>query len=280
MGKMKLAKRIKSRLENINNIGINPLTIANPKKAKVIKEETFKPPSNVQKEAQKALDYRDKYGDEVKAGTQVGWTRANQLAKGEPVSLDTIRRMVSFFARHEGNETVKPELKDTPWKDNGYVAFLLWGGQAGNDWAKDILSKNESRLSVLLEQVYTPPKHLGFTRNNMPQIEDDKQEEFLKHLEDQGIKYKKTKMKVSDITPAQKEIRSDIATKLFKDNSPKLKKPLVVSSDNYLMDGHHRWLAFYQDNQNTQVDVYKVDTTGKKLIDLMKKFDPIRKGIE
>ena len=137
-----------------------------------------------------------------------------------------------------------------------------------------------SKILSLIEQIYTPPKHLGFTRNNMPQIEDDRQEEFLQHLEDQGIKYKKTKMKVSDITPAQKEIRSDIATKLFKDNSSKLKKPLVVSSDNYLMDGHHRWLAFYQDNQNTQVDVYKIDTTGKKLIDLMKKFDPIRKGIE
>lgn len=284
MDKMKLVKKIKSRLENINNLGINPLTIANPKKSKVIKEETFKPPSNVQKEAQKALDYRDKYGDEVKAGTQVGWTRANQLAKGEPVSLDTIKRMVSFFARHDGNQSVSPENKDTPWKDAGYIAWLIWGGDSAKKWTEDILKDqtNESvakRIIALFEEIFIPPKHLGYTRITMPQIEDDKQEEFLRYLTASSIRYTSSRAVISDITPAQKEIRMDIAKELFRKKSPKLKKPLIVSSDNYLMDGHHRWLAYYQDSKDTKVDVIKVGMKAKDLIKVMLKFDDTRKSI-
>jgi hypothetical protein len=105
--------------------------------------ETYKPPVDVAKEAQKALDYRDKYGDEVKAGTRVGWTRANQLAKRENVSFDTIKRMNSFFSRHAGNEKVNPENKDTPHKDNGFISHLLWGGDAGKRWAEKIIKDNQ-----------------------------------------------------------------------------------------------------------------------------------------
>lgn len=106
-------------------------------------EKTFTPPASVATQAQKALDYKDKYGDQVDAGTSVGWTRANQLAKRKPVSLDTIERMVAFFARHKGNEKVNSKYKDEPWRDNGYVAWLLWGGDVGRDWAESI-SKKES----------------------------------------------------------------------------------------------------------------------------------------
>jgi hypothetical protein len=101
-------------------------------------EETFKPPAGAAKAAQKALDYRDKYGDEVKAMTRTGWTRANQLAKRENLSLETVKRMHSFFSRHKGNEKISQENKDTPWKDNGYMSFLGWGGQPAKDWAEKI----------------------------------------------------------------------------------------------------------------------------------------------
>jgi hypothetical protein len=103
-------------------------------------EETFKPPQEVANQAKKALDYRNKHGrNEVDAGTSVGWTRANQLANRENLSLDTIKRMYSFFSRHKGNEKVDSKYKDTPWKDKGYVAWLLWGGDAGFNWVKGIL---------------------------------------------------------------------------------------------------------------------------------------------
>lgn len=99
-------------------------------------EETYNDyPAAAKENAKKALDWRDQYGrDEVTAGTPVGWQRANQLAKGEAVSRDVVSRMAQFN-RHRKNSKIAPEHKSEPWKDNGYVAFLIWGGEEGVDWA-------------------------------------------------------------------------------------------------------------------------------------------------
>ena len=84
--------------------------------------------------AKKALRWKEEYGDEVKGGTIVGWTRANQLASREPLSYATIARMATFN-RHRSNSEVDPKHASEPWKDRGYVAWLIWGGTAGVDWA-------------------------------------------------------------------------------------------------------------------------------------------------
>jgi hypothetical protein len=99
-------------------------------------EETYNDyPAAAKKNAQMAIDWKEKYGrDEVPAGTPVGWARAHQLAKGEKISADTVKRM-SAFNRHRKNSSIAPEHKDEPWKDNGYVAWLIWGGDEGVDWA-------------------------------------------------------------------------------------------------------------------------------------------------
>jgi hypothetical protein len=99
-------------------------------------EETYNDyPTAAKENAKKALDWRDQYGrDEVTAGTPVGWQRANQLAKGEKLSLDVVSRMAQFN-RHRKNSKIAPEHKSEPWKDNGYVAWLIWGGDEGVDWA-------------------------------------------------------------------------------------------------------------------------------------------------
>jgi len=92
-------------------------------------------PAAATKNAQQAIDWRDEHGrDEVTAGLRVGWMRANQLANKEPISADTVKRMAAFN-RHRKNSKIGAGLKDTPWKDNGYVAWLLWGGDEGVDWA-------------------------------------------------------------------------------------------------------------------------------------------------
>ena len=106
-------------------------------------------PEIAKKNAQKAIDWKEKYGrDEVDAGTAVGWARAHQLAKGENISGETVKRM-SSFNRHRKNSTIATEYKDTPWKDKGYVSWLIWGGTEGVDWAmkksKEIDTMKESK---------------------------------------------------------------------------------------------------------------------------------------
>ncbi|ASV44474.1 hypothetical protein PBI_SCTP2_459 [Salicola phage SCTP-2] len=110
---------------------------------KYTKNTMFTPPKAAQENAKKALNYRKKYGDEVKGGTRVGWTRANQLANGEKISYDIVTRM-SQFARHRKNAEISDDLKGEPWKDNGYIAWLIWGGDEGVEWAQRMVDKVEN----------------------------------------------------------------------------------------------------------------------------------------
>jgi len=84
-------------------------------------------PKQASENAQTALDYAEKngWGD---CGTSVGKQRANQLAKGEPITRETIARM-SAFERHRQNSDKK--LGD----GCGRLMWLAWGGDAGVEWA-------------------------------------------------------------------------------------------------------------------------------------------------
>lgn len=108
------------------------------------KAETYKAPAAARNNAARVLRWKEKYGDEVKGMTQVGWTRANQLASNENLSRETVARM-SAFARHRKNAEVDPKYKDTPWKDRGYVAWLGWGGESGVSWANAIMNRINKR---------------------------------------------------------------------------------------------------------------------------------------
>lgn len=107
-----------------------------------IDEKVFKVPSGAKGNAQKVLDWKEKYGSEVKGMTPVGWARARQLASKSEIGLSTVRRMAAFN-RHRKNADVAPEYKSEPWKDRGYVAWLGWGGTSGIDWAVRISAANK-----------------------------------------------------------------------------------------------------------------------------------------
>ena len=101
-------------------------------------------PQSATNNAKKVLRWREKHGDEVKGMTRVGWTRANQLARKQKISRDTIARMASF-KRHEKNAKINPDFKSTPWKDKGYVAWLGWGGTSGINWAINKLKQIDKK---------------------------------------------------------------------------------------------------------------------------------------
>ena len=112
---------------------------------KMINLETYNDyPQSASNNAKKVLRWRDKHKGEVKGMTQIGWTRANQLAKKENISRATIARM-SAFQRHRKNAEVGAENKATPWKDAGYVAWLGWGGTSGINWASKKLKQIDKK---------------------------------------------------------------------------------------------------------------------------------------
>lgn len=100
--------------------------------------DSFAPPQEVKANAKRGLELRAKHG---RGGTDVGVARARDLSNGTNISLDTIKRMNSYFARHEVDK------KGEGWGTDsaGYIAWLLWGGDAGWTWAKSILREQEKK---------------------------------------------------------------------------------------------------------------------------------------
>ncbi len=108
------------------------------------RQESYQPTASMQAEARRGLAWRREFG---RGGTAIGLARARDIATGKNLPLITIRRMVSFFARHEVDKEAqgfRPGEKGYP--SNGRIAWALWGGDAGQAWANRISKANETRL--------------------------------------------------------------------------------------------------------------------------------------
>lgn len=102
----------------------------------------YKVPAGAKGNAKKVLKWKEEHGSEVKGMTKTGWARARQLANSEYIDRETVGRMAAF-ARHRKNAKVDPKHKGEPWKDNGYVAWLGWGGDTGINWAAQIIDNEK-----------------------------------------------------------------------------------------------------------------------------------------
>jgi hypothetical protein len=93
----------------------------------------FKPSEALAKEAALGLEWRAEYN---RGGTEVGVARARDLSNRTNLSPETVRRMNSYFARHEVD---KQGEGFSPGEDGfpsaGRIAWALWGGDAGQSWA-------------------------------------------------------------------------------------------------------------------------------------------------
>jgi len=91
-------------------------------------------PDGVKSNARNVLDWVDENGW-GSCGTDVGKQRANQLAKGEAISLETIKRMYSYLSRHEGDLEASKSYSD----GCGKLMYDAWGGEAALGWSRNKL---------------------------------------------------------------------------------------------------------------------------------------------
>ena len=87
----------------------------------------FEVPDLVADAAKEGLRLRKLY---KRGGTDVGRDRALQLSKMPTVTLRDIVYIRAYFARH-----VVDNLDERDPPSNGWIAWLLWGGFAGQRWA-------------------------------------------------------------------------------------------------------------------------------------------------
>lgn len=132
----------------------------------------YKPTSGMKAAANRALKWKED-GKATGAGTSVGWTRAGQLSRGETLSLSTVKRMFSFFSRHEVDKKGEG-FYDTSNPSNGRIMWDAWGGDAGFSWSRKIVNQAKTtEKSDDFDFEVIEPEPLEFS--SVIEIEDDRE---------------------------------------------------------------------------------------------------------
>ena len=113
-------------------------------------KEGYKPTAGMRSAARRAIKLKEQ-GKAKGAGTAVGWTRAGQLARGETLSLSTVKRMYSFFSRHEVDKKGK-DWDNAENPSNGKIMWLAWGGDAGFSWSRKIVEREKNMKKSLVAE--------------------------------------------------------------------------------------------------------------------------------
>ena len=101
------------------------------------------------KEAERGLAWREEYN---RGGTAVGVARARDIKNKRDLPQETIRRMVSYFARHEVDKQAEGwRPGEDGYPSAGRIAWALWGGEPGKKWAQANLEEDEKRMHNRLE---------------------------------------------------------------------------------------------------------------------------------
>ena len=162
---------------------VDPLKQVSLQKKKVNLEipDSFEPTNEMAAEAELGLKWREEFG---RGGTEVGVARARDISNKRNLSYDTVKRMNSYFSRHEVDKEANG------WNDGedgfptaGRIAWQLWGGDAGRDWASRIVERHreEELHSVCCsthQSDFDDDKAIDYLKTVAEQIDLDEWEEY------------------------------------------------------------------------------------------------------
>ena len=142
--KLVKASKVDSILDkDISELTEEEATIVLSKIKEVLFESYSDYGDGIRNNAKRGIELNDKVNN--KCATQVGKVRAQQLADGEAISVETIQRMYSYLSRAE------TYYDESDTEACGTISYLLWGGKAALAW-----SRNKLRELGLLEEMEQP----------------------------------------------------------------------------------------------------------------------------
>lgn len=100
---------------------------------KALSDIDLRPTREMAAAAIQGLEWRKEFN---RGGTMVGVARATQLKNRENLSPSTVKRMHSYFSRHEVDKKAEGFRKgEKGFPSAGKIAWQLWGGDSGQSWA-------------------------------------------------------------------------------------------------------------------------------------------------
>lgn len=108
--------------------------------------------------------------------------------------------------------------------------------------------------------------NLGISRSKMPQIATANVPAFVAWLKDKGIRSRVGNDPVGRLKATQKEINPQKVEKMMDAPDSVLMKPVMVSKDDYILDGHHRWAALLSKDPGLQIRTVRVELPIRQLL--------------
>jgi ParB-like chromosome segregation protein Spo0J len=88
----------------------------------------------------------------------------------------------------------------------------------------------------------------------LPQIDKDELENYLEYLESYNIPFEIDFQPVASLNSTQSEVDTEKVKSIMKDDES-FNTPIIVSKDDYILDGHHRALAAFNTDKEAEVPV-------------------------
>lgn len=156
------------------------------------------------------------------------------------------------------------ETPEKPW--TGRKRYKKWISKLTRKHARTHRTKTED---LCVGENSICKGDLGIPRKYMPQFEGKADiQRFTRFIKKAyNIRSFKTTRKATQLRPSQKEINRILIQKLIKDNIlQKVNVPIVVSGDNYIVDGHHRWAAFRLNKSKKPIPSIVIDAPIKDVL--------------
>jgi len=193
-----------------------------------------KPTEAMANAARRGLEMRREFG---RGGTAVGVARANQLVRRENLSPSTVRRMHSFFSRHEVDKQAEGFREgEDGYPSAGKIANLLWGGDAGQAWAK----RKVEQLNKERDKNFTVDALVDGVFESKAKVSERVKKALAKKVKDHNDEHGDKKGKRVTQRMLEAVFRRGVGAY---NTNPQSVRPTVTSSDQWAMARVNVWLA-------------------------------------
>ena len=111
-----------------------------------------------------------------------------------------------------------------------------------------------------------------YNREDMPQVNKKDLKPAISKLLKAGLKVSKGMISPMNLHPSQEDIHRAKVDSIISKSDPYTIKPIIISSDNYIVDGHHRWIAFLLGFPNHKINFLRLGVDRDKAIYIYNKL--------
>lgn len=124
----------------------------------------------------------------------------------------------------------------------------------------------------MTERAVTLAHSLNIDRHELPQIRSFNVPDYLEWLQKtHHVSHHKESVPAKSLKPIQKAIETDRVHAMKPGQS--MEKPMVVSKDSYILDGHHRWYQAMEAGQD--LTIIRVSVGMRDLLKITKDYPKV-----